>query len=278
MDPLTNEEFIKFLCSFKDEYYCPVTEISRAKTGNKQPLIHSEFKMLSFDDMCRKYDLIKKHLPKTMDAIHFEVDENDKLTLYLIEFKNFSMTDRYSTYQEIEALHRSLKKKNKKTVDPESEEKIISNTFLRKFENVKKHFVDSIEFDLRMKPLESILVSLPWLYDEYCNNNEDIDKKDIRKFLNNADIKLIVFINRYAPRNNVSADRLSAHSIDNALKSQYLRLSYSGVIVRGQERILSRDRFDYFIKKGRINRNFLNLFIWMFFSVILSRNYRNIYC
>ena len=256
MDSLTNEEFIEFLCSFKDRYYCSITEISRAKTGNKQPLIYSEFKMLSFDDMCRKYDLIKKHLPKTMDAIHFEIDENDKLTLYLIEFKNFSMTDRYSTYQEIEALHRSLKKKNKKTVDPESEEKIISNTFLRKFENVKKHFVDSIEFDLRMKPLESILVSLPWLYDEYCNNNEDIDKKDIRKFLNNADIKLIVFINRYAPRNNVSAERLSAHSIDNALKSQYLRLSYSGVIVRGQERILSRDRFDYFIKKEGLSEIF----------------------
>lgn len=256
MDPLTNEEFIKFLCSFKDEYYCPVTEISRAKTGNKQPLIYNKFKMFSFDDMCKEYDLIKNHLPKTMDAIHFEIDEDDKLTLYLIEFKNFSMTGIYSTYQEIEALHKSLKKKNNKTIDPYSDEKIISNNFLKKFENVKDHFVDSIEFDLRMKPLESILVSLPWLYDEYCNNNDDITKRDIRKFLDNIDIKLIVFIDRYAPRRNVSADRLSAHIIDNALKNQYNRLFYSGVIVEDKERILSRDRFNYFIKKEGLSEIF----------------------
>ena len=256
MDSLTNEEFIEFLGSFKDEYYSSITEISRAKTGRKKPLVYNNFKMFSFDDMCKKYDLINKHLPKTMDAIHFEIDENDKLTLYLIEFKRFSMTGTYSSYQEMEALYKSLKKKNKKTISPKSDEKIISNKFLKKFEDVKNHFVDSIEFNLRMKPLESILVSLPWLYDEYCKNNENITKKDIRKFLDNIDIKIFVFIYRYAPRRNVSANRLSVHSIDNALKSQYNRLFLSGVIAKDKERILSHDRFDYFIKKEKLSEIF----------------------
>ena len=255
MKQLSNKDFIDFLSSFKDEYYCPVSEISRAKTGRKQILIENNFKMLSFDDMCKKYDLIKNNLPKTMDAIHFEVDENDKLTLYLIEFKNFSIENTKSTYQEIEALHKNLEKKNTRRIDPYSDEKIISNNFVIRFSRIKDHFIDSIEFDLRMKPLESILVSLPWLYKEYCKA-EKIAEKDIRKFLDSIDIRLVVFINRYAPRRNVSADRLSAHRIDNALKNQYHRLFLSGVIADDNECILSRDRFSYFIKKEKLTEIF----------------------
>ena len=97
MDLLDTQDFIDFFESFRDEYYFSITEISRAKTGKKQPLIYSDFRMFSLDDMCKRYGRLKKHLPKTVDAVHFE-NRKGKLTLYLIEFKNFSMKGSFSTY------------------------------------------------------------------------------------------------------------------------------------------------------------------------------------
>ena len=253
MNQFTNEDFIEFLNSFKDDYFMPVTEISKAKTGNRQPLIWNNHQMFSLDDMCKKYDLIKKNLPKTMDAIEFKIDDEDKLTLYLIEFKNFKIENEDSTYKLINALYNSLKKKNNKTIDDYTDEKIISDKFLKNFEYIKNHFVDSIEFDLKMKPIETIFVALPWLYEQYCED-KGFAKKDFRKYLDSIDIRLIVFINRYAPHVNISANRLSSHQIDNAIKTQYNRLYLSGIIAEDSERILSYDRFDYFLKKEDLNR------------------------
>ena len=252
MDSLTNDDFLKFLDSFKDDYFMSVTEISRAKTGNRQPLIWNNYPMFSLDDMCKKYDLIEDNLPKTMDAIKTKIDDDGKLILYLIEFKNFSMEGDDSTYKTLKALYNVLKKKNKQTIDYYSDKKIISDNFLKKFAYVKDHFVDSIEFDLKMKPIESIFVALPWLYEQYCENVGET-KKDFRKYLENIDIRLIVFINRYAPHENISADRLSAHQVDNAIKTQYHRLNLAGIIADDDERILARNQFNYFLDKENLN-------------------------
>lgn len=247
MNQLSIQEFEDFFSSFRDKYYTSITEISRAKTGRMRPLIHSDFRMFSLDGMCKKYSFVKNHLPKTVDAVHYE-NRAGKITLYLIEFKNFSMKGSFSTYRLLDSLYNKLEKKNHQYLN---DAKIISDNFLNQFNLIKNHFVDSIEFDLRMKPLETILVSLPWLYEEYCKDNS-LPIKDFRAFLEKIDIKLIVFINRYAPHNNISANRLSAHKIDNALKNQYDRLFFSGVIVDDKQRILPHDRFDYFIKKEKL--------------------------
>lgn len=102
-----------------------------------------------------------------------------------------------------------------------------------------------------MKPIETIFVALPWLYELYCED-KGIEMKDFRKYLDNINIRLIVFINRYAPHENISADRLSAHRIDNSVKEVYNRLYLSGIIGEDNERILSGDRFEYFIQKENL--------------------------
>ena len=250
MDCLTNEDFIEFLESFKKDNFCTITEISKPENSN-QSLVVNNFRMYCFDEMCKKYSIIKDNLPKSMDALHYEIDENNRLTLYLIEFKTFNIEGNKSSYTQIEALHEKFKKLNKKTFEY-SDTPILTNATLKKFENIKDYFVDSVEFDLTMKPFETLFVAIPWIYEEYCKNNPDVTKKDIRRYLNNIDIKLVVFINRYAPNVNVSANRFSAHHIDNKLKSVYNRLYLSGVIVDDNERILSGDRFNYFIKKQHL--------------------------
>lgn len=205
-----------------------------------------------FDEMCKKYSVMQKHLPKTMDALHYEIDESGKLTLYIIEFKNFSIDGEESTYKDLEVLKKKIwKKKNKRTVDFYSNEKLISDKFLKKFNFIKNHFVDRIEFDLKVKPMETILVALPWLYDEYCKDN-GIVKKDFRKYLNDIDIRLVVFVNRYAPKRNISAAKMSAHAIDNALKEQYTRLELSNVIKQDNNRIMAEFQFPTFIKKEKL--------------------------
>lgn len=251
MGSFTTSEFIDFINNFKTEdYFLKVSDISKPENSDRS-LVYNKFRMFSFDKMCKKYNIMEDNLPKSMDAIHYETDEDDNLILYIIEFKTFNMVDERSTYTEIEALHNKFKKLNKTTceysIDP-----FISNNTLEKFEDIKEHFVDSIEFDLILKPIETLFVALPWLYDEYCNENEDVIKKDFRSYLNSIDIKLIVFINRYAPNINVSANRWSGHHIDNKLKSVYHRWYLSNVIVDDNERILSRDQFNYFIEKENL--------------------------
>ena len=251
MDKLTNDEFIQFMDSFKDKYFLPVSEISKSKDEKEISLVDNSFKMFSLDDMCKKYKSIRDNLPKTMDAIHYEIDETGKLTLFLIEFKNFSIEGNHSIYSELEALYLNLKKKNKKTIDEYSSEKIISNNFLKKFKNIKNHFIDSIEFDLKMKPLETIFVALPWLYEEYCTH-EKIPKKDFRKFLEKNNIRLIIFVNRYSPKHNISSVRMSAHAIDNALKEQFKRLELSHIIQKDNQRIKAEFQFSNFLKKEHL--------------------------
>lgn len=252
MGKMSNDEFINFLKFFRDDYFRSVQEISKPADSDRF-LVDSEFKMFSFDEMCRKYSIMEDNLPKTVDALHYEIDEeNDCLTLYLIEFKTFNIEDDRSTYTKLEALHMKLKKLNKRTCEY-SDEKFVSDGTLKYFEEIKEHFVDSIEFDLIVKPIETLIVSLPWLYDEYCADNEvNVVKKDFRDYLNNIDIKLVVFVNRYAPNTNVSSDRWSAHHIDNKLKSVYHRLYLSNVIAEDNERILSKDQFSYFIDKENL--------------------------
>lgn len=251
MDKLSIKDFTDFLNHFKDDYFRTITEISKPKNRNKS-LVDNKFKMFSFDDMCRKYPSMNALPPKTMDALYYKLDEEGKLTLYLIEFKTTNIEGNKSTYALIEAIHRKLKSLNNRTIDRYSDEKIISDNTLKKFTKIKDHYVDSIELDLILKPMESILVAIPWLYEEYCKENESIERKDIRTFLNEIDIKLVVFINRYSPHKNTSADRLSPHPIDNKLKSEYKRLCLSNVIVDDKERIFSQDRFSYFIEKEQL--------------------------
>ena len=54
MSTITNDKFIEFIESYSNnnKYFDTITEISRSKTGPKDPLIRNDFKMFSLDDIC----------------------------------------------------------------------------------------------------------------------------------------------------------------------------------------------------------------------------------
>jgi hypothetical protein len=95
------------------------------------------------------------------------------------------------------------------------------------------------------------MIALPVLYEEYCQNRES--PKDFRKFLEDADVKLFVFVHKVNTIRNISAERSFPHSIRNSLKNQYFRLKTADVISFWD--ILEASQFDEFINKNNLNDN-----------------------
>lgn len=248
---MDNQDFVNFLNSYNENYLIPVSRISKSFTTQGDSLIENQFKMYSLDDICKDCSILKSNLPKTTDAIAYKIEESGEITFYIIEFKFFNMDSNRSSYVLLETIHNSLKKKNM-AVD-KSDNKLISNSLLKKYELVKRNFVDSVEFSLRLKPFETIMIALPILYEDYCSNLRDCSKKDFRNFLNNINIKLVIFVNKTAPHTDIVNDRYKVHSITNALKHQYDRLKIADVICEWQ--IKAAHQFDEFIMSEELVDN-----------------------
>lgn len=229
MDLLTNSEFLEFMESFKERYYLSVSEISRSHSKDFDSLVNSSFKMFSLDDICKDSKILKENLPKTIDGLFYKISPDGRLSIYLVEFKFFNMDGVYSNYSILNRLEYKLKKKNKQTLDYYSDKKFISDSLLGNFMKIKESFMDDVEFSLWLKPFETIFVALPILYEEYCLNNPEIDKKDFKHFLANVDINLSV-VNRISYEKNVTEEKTYYHSILNALEYQYGRLVLANVI------------------------------------------------
>ena len=77
MANLTNEDFINFIESYKDNklFYDSVYEISRSHHKNKDSLIENSFKMYSLDEIVKKSDVFGKNTPKTTDALWYKEDK-----------------------------------------------------------------------------------------------------------------------------------------------------------------------------------------------------------
>ncbi len=242
MSQLTNKEFIDFIESFKDEFYIPITEISKSMGDRNESLVVNDFQMYSLDDICKKSLKFKNNLPKTTDAIFYRIDNENKMIFYIIEFKFYNL-ERESTYNVLDVIYEKLEKKNQQTFEY-SNKKIISDGLLNKFELIKNNFVDSVEVSLRLKPIETIMVALPILYEEYCEKN-NITPKNLEEYLKNIDVKFYIFFNRYDK--NISADRFFGHSVENKLKHQFERLKMVNII--NDYFIRTRGEFDVFIKQ-----------------------------
>lgn len=247
---MNEEDFISFLTSYDDDYLIQVSEISKSFKTQQGALIENQLEMYSLDDICRDCPILKSNLPKTTDAITYKIDESGKITLYIIEFKYFNMDSKKSGYVMLKSIGNSLKDKNKKF--DKCGNRIISNSLLKKYEILKRNYVDSVEVSLRLKPFETLMVALPALYESYRLNDDGCPKKDFKNFLNDIDVKLVVFVNKTVPHRNIVNERHKVHSITNALKYQYNRLKVGGVICDWQikaahqfeEYVVSEDLID----------------------------------
>lgn len=231
---LTNKEFINFIKSH-ETFYKDITEIS--KSGFGESLIHNDFKMYSLDEMCWNCELLKEYTPKTTDALWYKESLDGKLTLYIIEFK-FHNFNKPNARDMLEIMAKDVKKSE-----------CASDRFKNNFRKIKNYYGDEVEFSLILKPIESLSVVVPTLYEQYCIDN-DIPQKDIRTYLDNVEKKLIVFISHYDDKKKHNISKQRVQTMDVGVESNYRRLEKGNII--DYHKIYPSFKFSYFLSYEKL--------------------------
>lgn len=175
-------KFIEFLESF-NEFYWPSHKIAENSKG-VSILPHdgakNEFKMYALDEICHSCRIFNEggvwFTPKTTDALWYK-KEGDNFFIFLIEFKGDFLFKNSSKCSLVEVVE-SIKNKN------------YNDEFTREITALDKivaKYSDKMLNALASKPLETVTIALPLIYEEYYNTH-NVEYLDIRKFLDNARI------------------------------------------------------------------------------------------
>lgn len=240
MDPLTNKEFKEFIKSY-EKFYKDITEISMSDFG--ESLIENDFKMYSLDEMCWDCKLLEEDTPKTTDALWFKESFDGKITLYIIEFK-FHNFNNPNAKDMLEIMARDVN-------DSELEDKYkcLSDKFKNNLRKIKNYYGDEVEFSLILKPIESLSIVIPTLYEQYCIDN-GIPQKDIRSFLDNIEKRLIVFVSHYDDNKKHNKSKQRVQTMDVGVENNYRRLEKGNII--DYHMIYPSFKFSYFLSYERL--------------------------
>ena len=246
-------QFIKFL-EYYPQFYKKAHVIAENKEGESilpTGKGRNEFKMYALDDICHScnnfYDDGIFFTPKTTDAIWYKKIE-DKFFIFLIEFKGDKLCKNSSKCSLVDVFD-TIKQKNE----------VYHNEFrsvIGSLEKIINKYSDKMLNGLAAKPLETVTISLPLIYEEYYEKNKDNDDVkyiDIKSFLDNARIVYRVvsiadenanrqksrgrayrcsnmvpaLCDRYAKENN---DREINSSYESSLKTYHKRYEKAGII------------------------------------------------
>ena len=183
MTDLNSEElkFVEFLESFS-QFYWPSYRIAENSKGISILAMEDEFKMYALDEICHSCSIFKEggvwFTPKTTDAIWYKKEGNVFL-IFLIEFKGDFLCRNSSKCSLVEVVDR-LKNKN-------YNEELTSE--ISSLDRIVLKYSDRMLNGLAAKPLETVTIALPLIYEEYYENNKgNVEYLDIRKFLDNSRI------------------------------------------------------------------------------------------
>ena len=240
MDPLTNKEFKEFIKSY-EKFYKDITEISMSDFG--ESLIENDFKMYSLDEMCWDCELLEENTPKTTDALWFKESLDGKITLYIIEFKfhNFNNPNAKDMLE--------IMAKDVNNSELEDKYKCLSDKFKNNLRKIKNYYGDEVEFSLILKPIESLSIVIPTLYEQYCID-KGIPQKDIRSFLDNIEKRLIVFVSHYDDKKKHNKSKQRVQTMDVGVENNYRRLEKGNII--DYHRIYPSFKFSYFLSYERL--------------------------
>ena len=193
--------------------------------------------MYSLDEMCWDCKLLEENTPKTTDALWYKESLDGKLTLYIIEFK-FHNFNSPNARDMLEIMARDVNKYD-----------CVSDKFKRNLKKVKNYYGDEVEFSLILKPIESLSVVIPALYEQYCIDN-GLPIKDIRTFLDNVEKKLIVFISHYDDKRRHNMSKQRVQTMDVSVENNYRRLEKGNII--DYHKIYPSFKFSYFLSYERL--------------------------
>ena len=240
---MVNKDFIDFIKSH-EKFYKKITEISKNKYGDI--LIENDFRMYSLDEMCWDCELLQENTPKTTDALFYKPNTNDKLSLYLIEFKFHNFNDP-NAKKMLEKISKDVN--NKKSGNKYN---CLSPKYKKYLKKINNYYGDDVEFGLVLKPIESINVVIPALYEQYCIE-KGCPQKDIRKYLEeNVEKKVIVFVSHYDDNEEPDKPKERLQTMDIDLRENYERLEQGKII--DNHKIYAGYQFNYFLLCERLSR------------------------
>ena len=165
-------EFLKFLNWLlnlnEGKYYDKITDVSSSKGENPIPLVESDVRMLNIEQiMIDKYG--KSQSPAIVDGIYFNFNKRNKLSLFLIEFKGDKLDKKPLKifYKENICTLKDNACANQILECPIN--KLNQNTV----RTIYEHYEDEMAVQLKLKPIETILIAIPTLFREYMGINED---------------------------------------------------------------------------------------------------------
>ena len=249
---LTHDEFSKFLEYYQDKtcedkgrvYNCydKIKELSRSGTVRADSLIPHRQEMYGLDRMVLYSKKLNQEPPKSTDALFFRQNYDGNYALHIIEFKflGYTHTDRVNDLcvdmnkkiscenfqnlnndseeetnnENIENDESNVDSENLTSEDCENEE-CFSDDFISNLEKVKEDFEDPVKVSLQLKPYEVIFITLPMLYEEYCDENPSVTKKDIDSYLRSVDKYYWAVVGNRSPSNHglrYKAKELNAYS------------------------------------------------------------------
>lgn len=182
------EQFVKFIESFSD-YYKPAYIVSDNILNTKKG--RNQFKLYSLDDICQSFDMAEGNIgftPKTADAIWCKKGNDGIFTIFLFEFKGDKITNFSSKFRFCEYIQKLIEKKQNSNFGEEQRNiQIDIDELIR----ILGKYSDTMLNGLILKPLETITVSLPLIYNCYYEinkNKEGIEHIDIVNFLRKTQI------------------------------------------------------------------------------------------
>ena len=215
------QQFIDFLESFP-QFYMEAHRIAENKDGISilpKGNGKNEFKMYALDEICHSCRIFKEGnlliTPKTTDAIWYKkVDGN--FFIFLIEFKGDFLCRNSSKCTLVDVVD-TLKQKNE----------YYNNEFSREITSLDKivsKYSDRMLNGLAAKPLETVTIALPLIYEEYFEKN-DVEYLDIRSFLSNSRIiyRVVSISEGYEP--NRQRTRGKSYRCSNMIPSSCKRLA-----------------------------------------------------
>ena len=249
MSNLQNESFKEFLKSFEEgeynnhKFYDTITEISRKESGDRTPLIINKKEMYSLDDIAKGSELLKDNLPKTTDALWYKEDDDGKLSIYLIEFKFHNLNSPDAKDQLSAFVDNIYSDRKKYKCIPENEKYELNK--------IKKYYGDNVNHSLILKPIETLNVAIPKLYEEYCDKNPENERINIKEYINTVEKKYYVFVSTYAEKGKFNPQNERLESQGTKMERHFNRL-VSGEIIDCYE-IWPRCDFDDFLKMEQLD-------------------------
>lgn len=167
-DELSFLKFLNYWINYNDkQYYNEISMISAKTRGDPSTaLFFSDRKMLNLEEIVLDYFGNNIH-PAIVDGLYFNFNKKNELCLFFIEFKGTKLNKKaWKTY-----FKENIKSLPNNVCDNQHENCPIKRLNEDSLKEIYGQYADEILVQLKMKPLESLLIAIPTLFKKFYRLN-----------------------------------------------------------------------------------------------------------